>query len=161
MINLVIPEALVEPYLRHHSSINVFRSSALVPLKLATSSAPSLTVFTTFSRTTALNNSSLLGKYKNRVPLETPALAATSSDLVAANPFSTNKSSAASSNSPGRCCLRRSLLGVRRDSDTFNDSLVSNVSRRDGGVKVPSRFQLKKRPLKRSFESCLRCIKVQ
>ena len=65
-----------------------------------------------FSRTTALNSSSLLGKYRNSVPLETPARAATSSTRVAAKPFSTNRSSAASSNSPGRASLRRLRLGA-------------------------------------------------
>ena len=63
-----------------------------------------------FSRTTALKSSSLLGKYRNSVPLDTPARAATSSTRVAANPFSTNRSSAASSSSPGRASLRRSRL---------------------------------------------------
>ena len=51
-------------------------------------------------------------KYKNKVPLETPARCATSSARVAANPFSTNKSSAAASNSPGRASLRRSRLAT-------------------------------------------------
>ena len=47
--------------------------------------------------------------------VETPALAATSSTLVAEKPLLTNKLSAASSNSPGRASLRRSrfcVLGV-------------------------------------------------
>jgi hypothetical protein len=63
-----------------------------------------------FSRTTALNSSSLLEKYRNSVPLDTPARLATSSARVAAKPFSTNSSSAAVSNSPGRASLRRSRL---------------------------------------------------
>lgn len=44
------------------------------------------------------------------VPLETPARSATSSTLVAAKPFSTNRLNAASSNSCGRASLRRSRL---------------------------------------------------
>jgi hypothetical protein len=42
----------------------------------------------------------------------TPARAATSSTRAAEKPFSTNKSKAASSSSPGRASLRRSRLGV-------------------------------------------------
>src|SRR3990167_2077785 len=88
------------------------------------------------SRTTALNRSSLLGKYRNSVPLETPARAATSSTRVAAKPFSTNRSSAASSSSPGRASLRRSRLALNAADFSQNDLemgivtdwLVSNVA---------------------------------
>ena len=78
-----------------------------------------------FSRTTAWKSSTLLGKYKNKVPLDTPARAATASTVVAAKPFSTNKLSAAASNSPGRASLRRLRRGVVSGARAACDILMT------------------------------------
>src|ERR1700712_6003787 len=94
--------------MRVHQVINSFSmTSATGPSAAAASWMPASISVPRKCWITAFSSSSLLGKYRYSVPLETPAALATSSLLVAAKPFSTNSVSAASSSSAGRASLRR------------------------------------------------------
>src|SRR5450830_652692 len=120
MISLGMPEVLHSPLLCHQAMMTLRISSSLGPSKRAIISSASPMMGTMASRTTALNSSSLLAKYRYRVPFDTPARLATSSSRVDAKPRSTNKSRAAASNSWGRASLRRSQRGLGSNEHCMN-----------------------------------------
>src|ERR1041385_4295704 len=112
-----MPATDASPPRRQYSRTSRSSSSRALPVNDRASASPWAMTGTIVSRTTALNSASLLSKYRERVPLVTPARRATSARLAGAKPRSTNTSSAAATISPGRASLRRCQRGGRARFD--------------------------------------------